>query len=195
MGMNGTSGASQLEENLYELLQVSPRANSEVIRAAYHVLARSYHPDINPAPSAAYQMRVINQAYAVLSDPVQRAQYDARGGAEAARSSRHRRSERRSRAAGQRPAEEPSRPEGRSRRGWSTGRIQPELGRAPWSPLWRTVLAGLLITVVVALVVGLWAVLDRADDGFTRPSRSSDSPPRFAAPLRGGEGSYAPGTR
>src|SRR5258708_6410283 len=63
--------------NLYEVLQVSPKAGSEVIQAAYRALARTYHPDVNDAPDAARQMRQLNAAYGVLSDPDRRARYDA----------------------------------------------------------------------------------------------------------------------
>jgi len=63
--------------NLYEVLQVSPKAGPEVIQAAYRALARTYHPDVNAAPDAARQMRQLNAAYGVLSDPERRARYDA----------------------------------------------------------------------------------------------------------------------
>jgi hypothetical protein len=63
--------------NLYEVLQVSPKAGPEVIQAAYRALARTYHPDRNASPDAARQMRQLNAAYGVLSDPERRARYDA----------------------------------------------------------------------------------------------------------------------
>ncbi|TMF01796.1 MAG: J domain-containing protein [Chloroflexi bacterium] len=63
--------------NLYEVLQVSPEANTEVIRAAYRTLARSQHPDVNPDPEATRHMRRLNAAYHILSDPARRARYDA----------------------------------------------------------------------------------------------------------------------
>jgi len=63
--------------NLYEVLQVSAKASPEVVQAAYRVLARSYHPDVNQSPNAARMMRQINAAYKVLSDPARRARYDA----------------------------------------------------------------------------------------------------------------------
>jgi curved DNA-binding protein CbpA len=58
----------------YEVLQVSPRAEGEVIRAAYRTLARKYHPDLGGDPS---RMIAINDAWDVLGDPVRRAAYDA----------------------------------------------------------------------------------------------------------------------
>jgi hypothetical protein len=65
------------EASLYEILEVSPRARPAVIRAAYRSLVQEYHPDRNCGdPEAAERMAVINNAYAVLADPLQRAQYD-----------------------------------------------------------------------------------------------------------------------
>lgn len=58
----------------YEVLQVSPRAEAEVIRAAYRTLARKYHPDHG---GDARRMIALNDAWDVLGDPVQRAAYDA----------------------------------------------------------------------------------------------------------------------
>lgn len=62
--------------DLYELLQISPRASQEVIQAAYRVLARRNHPDLNATPEAAQRIRDVNDAYRVLSDPQGRARYD-----------------------------------------------------------------------------------------------------------------------
>ena len=64
-------------EDPYEVLQVSPRASAEVIRAAYRVLARSYHPDVSTSPAAAIRMQELNAAYQALIDPQRRAQLDA----------------------------------------------------------------------------------------------------------------------
>ena len=67
--------------SLYETLQVSPRASSQVIRAAYRCLAQHLHPDKHPeAPEAGHSLARVNQAYAVLSDPEKRQAYDLRQG-------------------------------------------------------------------------------------------------------------------
>ncbi len=58
----------------YEVLQVQPGAESEVVRAAYRVLARKYHPDHGGDGT---QMIALNDAWDVLGDPVRRAAYDA----------------------------------------------------------------------------------------------------------------------
>lgn len=72
----------------YDLLNVSEGALDEVIRAAYRVLARRYHPDRNDNSAQSVQrMQALNDAYAVLTDPVRRRQYD-----ETLRDERHRQS-------------------------------------------------------------------------------------------------------
>lgn len=69
--------ASRREPTLYDVLQVSSKATSGVIRASYRVLARLYHPDLNPGAEATLHMRELNAAYDVLGDEQRRAQYDA----------------------------------------------------------------------------------------------------------------------
>ena len=58
----------------YEVLQVHRHAEAEVIRAAYRVLARKYHPDHG---GDSKRMIALNDAWDVLGDPLQRAEYDA----------------------------------------------------------------------------------------------------------------------
>ena len=62
--------------DLYEVLQVSPAADVEVIAAAHERLVKKYGAD--PDPEVRERRRLLDQAYAVLSDPVQRQQYDRR---------------------------------------------------------------------------------------------------------------------
>ncbi len=63
-------------EDYYEILQVSPSAEPEVIEAAYRKLAQKYHPDINKSPSASDKMRKINIAHDILGDPIKKRNYD-----------------------------------------------------------------------------------------------------------------------
>ena len=62
----------------YDNLQVSRNASEQVIRAAYRTLASKYHPDKCevPADEAHRIMKLLNQAYAVLSDPASRKKHD-----------------------------------------------------------------------------------------------------------------------
>jgi len=62
--------------NYYKILQVDPAADDDVIKAAYQRVISKFHPDKNPSPDAQQRSQDINEAYRVLSDPVQRAQYD-----------------------------------------------------------------------------------------------------------------------
>ena len=61
----------------YAILQVHPRADKEIIEAAYRRLAAKHHPDKNPSPDAAERMKQLNVAYDVLSSQAKRAHYDA----------------------------------------------------------------------------------------------------------------------
>ena len=67
----------------YATLGLSPTSEDVVIRAAYRALIRRYHPDGNASAPAAARARAINAAYAVLSDPDKRAEYDEMRAAEA----------------------------------------------------------------------------------------------------------------
>ena len=62
----------------YENLQVTRNASDIVIRAAYKGLAQKYHPDKFDGTRAEAErvMKILNEAYAVLSDPTQRKQHD-----------------------------------------------------------------------------------------------------------------------
>lgn len=61
----------------YDNLKVARDAPIEVIQAAYRSLARKHHPDrTGGSPESEAIMKVINTAYAVLSDPEARAEHD-----------------------------------------------------------------------------------------------------------------------
>jgi len=64
----------------YDLLGVSRQASADELKRAYRKRARELHPDANPDdPHAAEQFKGLSKAYAVLSDPDQRARYDRFG--------------------------------------------------------------------------------------------------------------------
>jgi curved DNA-binding protein CbpA len=60
----------------YDVLQVSVNAEPETIHRVYRMLAQRYHPD-NAETGNATRFRQIADAYHVLSDPEERARYDA----------------------------------------------------------------------------------------------------------------------
>jgi curved DNA-binding protein CbpA len=65
------------ERDYYEVLGIAPDASAEEIKKGYHRLAFQYHPDRNRKSEAAHKkMEEINEAYAVLSDPIKRREYD-----------------------------------------------------------------------------------------------------------------------
>jgi len=67
----------------YELLGVSRDASEAEIKRAFRQLAMKHHPDRNPGDKGAEErFKVINEAYAILSDPDRRAQYDRFGRAD-----------------------------------------------------------------------------------------------------------------
>ncbi len=67
----------------YELLDVSPFATAEEVKAAYRIQVHLLHPDrLRQANDsvrnyAEERLKKINEAYATLNDPVKRAAYDA----------------------------------------------------------------------------------------------------------------------
>lgn len=63
-------------DNYYEVLQLSPSAEPEVIEAAYRRLAFKYHPDRNREPGSVDRMKLLNRAYEVLSNSARRRLYD-----------------------------------------------------------------------------------------------------------------------
>ncbi|MGQ9545650.1 MAG: J domain-containing protein [Dehalococcoidia bacterium] len=75
--MSTIAPVNQSEQSYYALLGVEPHANAEEIKSAYHKLAFQFHPDRNCTNAEAHKkMEKINEAYAVLSDPVRRRDYD-----------------------------------------------------------------------------------------------------------------------
>jgi molecular chaperone DnaJ len=69
------AGQDWFEKDFYATLGVAKDADAAALKKAYRKLARKHHPDANAGDEAKF--KEIGEAYAVLSDPEQRQQYDA----------------------------------------------------------------------------------------------------------------------
>lgn len=67
------------KKDYYEVLGVSKDADEKEIKSAFRRLAKKYHPDVSKEPDAAEKFKEAQEAYAVLSDPDKRSQYDKYG--------------------------------------------------------------------------------------------------------------------
>ncbi|XP_034393780.1 dnaJ homolog subfamily B member 14 [Cyclopterus lumpus] len=69
-------------KDYYEVLGLTKEVNEDDLKKAYRKLALKFHPDKNHAPGATEAFKKIGNAYAVLSNPDKRRQYDLTGGEE-----------------------------------------------------------------------------------------------------------------
>ncbi|MCS5535995.1 MAG: J domain-containing protein, partial [Candidatus Poseidoniales archaeon] len=68
------------KRDYYEVLGVAKDANEAELKKAFRSLARKFHPDKNPDDAESEQLfKEVQEAYAVLSNPQQRRQYDMFG--------------------------------------------------------------------------------------------------------------------
>ena len=68
------------KRDYYEVLGVPRDADEAALKKAYRTLAKRYHPDTNQGnPEAEAKFKEASEAYAVLSDPEKRRQYDQFG--------------------------------------------------------------------------------------------------------------------
>jgi len=66
-------------KNYYEILGVTKDSSETELKKAYRKLALAFHPDKNKAPGASEAFKAIGNAYAVLSEPEKKRQYDLYG--------------------------------------------------------------------------------------------------------------------
>ena len=71
---------AETKRDYYEVLGVSKDADDATLKKAYRKVAKKYHPDVNPGDAEAEKkFKEASEAYAVLSDPDKRRQYDQFG--------------------------------------------------------------------------------------------------------------------
>src|SRR5437016_5025426 len=68
------------DNDLYAVLGLDRKASADDIKRAYRRLAKEHHPDRNKGnPKSEEKFKQVQSAYAVLSDPKKREQYDRFG--------------------------------------------------------------------------------------------------------------------
>lgn len=71
---------AETKRDYYEVLGVDKSADDAAIKKAYRALAKKYHPDMNPGDAEAEKkFKEASEAYAILSDPEKKKQYDQFG--------------------------------------------------------------------------------------------------------------------
>ncbi len=68
-------------QDYYEIMQLSPNADTETVHRVYRLLAQRYHPD-NTGTGNSELFVQLTEAFQTLSDPERRAAYDARHSSE-----------------------------------------------------------------------------------------------------------------
>jgi molecular chaperone DnaJ len=69
-----------MKRDYFEVLGIKKRASSDEVKRAFRRLAKKFHPDKNPGDSLSEdRFKEVNEAYAVLSDPEKRREYDRFG--------------------------------------------------------------------------------------------------------------------
>lgn len=63
-------------KDYYQILGISSNATESQIKSAYRTMAMQWHPDKNPDKDTTAQMKEINEAYTILSNPESKRRYD-----------------------------------------------------------------------------------------------------------------------
>ena len=75
---------AEAKRDYYEVLGVSKDVDEATLKKAYRKVAKKYHPDMNPGDAEAEKkFKEASEAYAILSDPEKRRQYDHPAGGRA----------------------------------------------------------------------------------------------------------------
>lgn len=68
-----------MDKNYYEILEIDKKASPEIVEKAYKTLVKKYHPDLQDVSKKQFyedKLKLINEAYEVLSVPEKRKVYD-----------------------------------------------------------------------------------------------------------------------
>ncbi len=76
-GRSSNAEPDSADDDFYDILQVSPKADFDLIHRVYRMLAQRYHPDHKETGDEAKFHRLLG-AYETLSDPGRRAAYDVK---------------------------------------------------------------------------------------------------------------------
>ena len=153
--------------DLYAVLNVPPNADEAIIRAAYRVLAKRYHPDlaIGSRTQSTEKFQLITEAYRILGNADRRAQYDEQRNWESDRHGVRREADGHA-AQTDRSTHRPAYEAGRSR---TKDRSERRFARRPYSALkystsiprkariafqWFAGVAALVVVVNVAVIIG-----------------------------------------
>ncbi len=74
---SSSPGASADEMDCYEVMQLSPNADADTVQRVYRLLAQRFHPD-SPETGDKETFLRLSEAHRILSNPEERARYDAR---------------------------------------------------------------------------------------------------------------------
>jgi len=71
-----TAQTGEYETSLYDVLQISPKADLETVHRVFRIMAARFHPD-NPETGDIEKFLQLKHAYQILSDPQRRTEYDS----------------------------------------------------------------------------------------------------------------------
>ena len=75
--LESTSMPREISPDPYAVLGIARDASPQQVALAHRRLAKRFHPDLHPDEQVAARMQLVNEAWAILSSTIRRAEYDA----------------------------------------------------------------------------------------------------------------------